>query len=150
MAAKPGKRGRVTIGTVQQTVRHIFAKEFTVDNSGEDLDTTNFESGGFDEGVLGIELLAFAFKGDWRPERNYLMNPPGLFPRDDLANVKLFPSTDDLANFWDIPCARVLKAHQTCPVKGVVSFDVDLKSNGKFVRPGEKAEKTGCNEKDIN
>lgn len=136
-AARPrsGKRGRVTVGTTPAT---LYLKEWDCTDHGDDLDTTNFESSGYDEGIIGIEGCDVSFKGDWNAAQERFTDPPGLYPRSDARNVVLYINTTDTTR-WIFDYFRFLSVQNNCPVRGLVSFDTSGKSNGTFTRPSGTA-----------
>ncbi len=127
--ARSGKGGRVTINAVA-----LYLKEWNVDYKGDDLDTTNFESQGFDQGTIGIIGCDWDSKGDWQAGANFYDNPPGIYPRDDLKTVLLYENVADNV-FWNFPWNRVLSAKNGNPVRGLVSFEWSSKTNGMFAAP---------------
>lgn len=131
MAGRPraGKSGRILVGLV-----NLNLSEWTAEDKMDDLDTTTFENDGYETGTVGIEVLEYGFKGNWDASRNHFDSPPGLYPRDDLAVVKLYEAILDNV-FWSVPLSRVLSARNGCVVRQLVTFEASLKSNGVFVRP---------------
>lgn len=96
---------------------------------GDDLDTTNFESAGSEQGTIGIQVVEWSMGGDWDAQQNAYDSPPGLYPRDDLGAVKLYENTTDNV-FHNIPTNRVLSAENGAEVKGKVTFSANGKSQG--------------------
>ena len=94
---------------------------------GTDLSTNNFLSydaangEAYDEGILGFLHCSGSYGGDWDASVNPIdftaNTPPGLYPRDNLANVELYTSIVDNV-FWDFPYQRI----RGCTV-GVSSAD---------------------------
>lgn len=128
---RSGKTSRVQVdGT------NLRMAQYSANYRGEDLDTVNFESGGYDEGILGIIGVDWSFRGDWDAETGY--NPyatiPGIYPRDDLANLRFYPSTTE-SSFWSFAYARVRSANNGSEVRGKVSFEASGKSQGGFNTP---------------
>ncbi len=104
----------------------------------DDLDTVNFESAGEDQGTTGVNSTDWSGKGNWDAQQNMFdpagSQPPGLYPRDDLLNLKFFTNLIDNV-FWLIGQARVLSAKNGAEVKGLVTFDTSGKSNGGVTLP---------------
>jgi hypothetical protein len=126
---RSGKRGSVSVQGAQMALQ-----EFDAEYHGDDLDTTNFEDQGFDNGLIGIVGCNINFKGNWDSAQKPTGNPPGLYPRDDLTNVVATPSTIDNTP-WNLPLARVLSSKNNTPVRGTVGFETSLKSSGTFTPP---------------
>lgn len=63
-----------------------------------------------------------------------LGNPPGLYPRDDLATVLFYTSILDNV-FWTFPYIRLRSATNGSDVKGKVSFNCAGKNQGPFTSP---------------
>jgi hypothetical protein len=114
-----------------------FAK-FDVTYKGDDQDTTNFQSQGYGEAILGLQQCDISFGGLWDASpNNPFGNPPGLYPRDDLSAVLLYPSYIPALQgvYWDFPYMRVRSAHNSAEVKSAVAFDVSGMSQGPFQLP---------------
>jgi len=109
--------------------------------TGEDLVTTNFESYNvpagqtYREGILGdIGVDGGNFGGDWDAHFNPLGTPPGLYPRDDLANVVMYTSRLDVI-LWTFPYWRVRSSTNGAAMGGKVTFQVGGNSQGPFTWP---------------
>lgn len=101
---------------------------------GDNLDTVNFQSGGYDEGIIGIAGCEWSSGGDWDAGRNAYDAPPGFYPRDDLAALLLYANVTDNVG-WNFPYARVLSSTNGAEVRGKVSFQASGMSQGTFTRP---------------
>lgn len=132
---RAGKTSRVTVGALNLT----FAS-WEASLTGDDLSTVNFESynvaaaNTYDEGILGVIGADLRFGGDWDAGTNPLGNPPGLYPRDDLATVAFFTSRLDVIS-WAFPYVRVRNATNGAAVKDKVTFAVSGKNQGIFTSP---------------
>lgn len=109
--------------------------------TGDDFETTNFESFSvsasetFKEGILGPIESDIKFGGDWDAGTNpFTDDPPGLYPRDDLANVLLYVNRID-GTFWDFAFMRVRGATNSADIKGKVLFNIQGKSQGPWLEP---------------
>lgn len=96
---------------------------------GDDLDTTTFESQGFEQGTIGIVGLDWSLGANWDAQQNNLDDPPGLFPRDNLGTVIFFENVSDNV-FWNIPVNRVISSKNGAEVRALVTFSSEGKSNG--------------------
>lgn len=126
---RSGKNSRVTVGGTP-----LVNNRWNVNYKGDDLDTVNFESEGLGEGILGIEECDLSFGGDWDAGANFFDDPPGIYPRDDLADLQFTENTTDNV-FWDFPYARLRSATNGAEVRGKVSFEASGMSQGPFVLP---------------
>ncbi len=95
----------------------------------DDLDTTNFESGGHEQGTIGVDSIEWSLGGDWDASINEFDDAPGLYPRDDGGSLKLFTNVSDNV-FWLIAATRVLSSENGADIKGKVTFAASGKSQG--------------------
>jgi hypothetical protein len=109
--------------------------------TGEDFPTVNFESynvaagQSFREGILGdIGVDNATFGGDWDAGANPLGAVPGLYPRDDLANVSMYTSRLDVI-LWNFPYFRVRSATNGAQVGQKVTFQAGGSNQGPFTYP---------------
>lgn len=121
---RAGKGSRVIVEAV---VLNKSAWDLTF--QGDDLDTSTFEGGGFDQGTIGIQGVDWNMGANWDASANNLTDPPGLYPRDDLGDVKFYTNLAD-AIFWDLSSNRVLSSKNGAEVKGLVTFSSTGKMNG--------------------
>lgn len=131
---RSGKGSRVTVEAVNMRV-----KQYQVDAKGDDLDTTNFESDGYDQGTTGILGCDWSIDGDWDAEINGFTDPPGLYPRPDLGAVALYTNLVDNIG-WAFPANRVISSKNGSQVKGLVTFGATCKTQGSgFTTPSGSA-----------
>ena len=109
--------------------------------TGVDLPTTNFGSYDvvraetFAEGIMGVLGCELKFGGAWDANFRPTANPPGLYPRDDLANVRFTTSRTD-GTVWAFTYVRIRSVTNSGEVNGLVLFSVtDAKNQGAFTRP---------------
>lgn len=132
--ARAGKGSRVV---VESTI--LRKSKWDVDFKGDDIDITNFESSGIDEGTIGIVGLDWNIGGLWDASSNQLADPPGLFPRDNLGAILLYENLTD-AIFWNLLTNRVLSSKNGAEVRQAVTFETSGKINGAtFYAPGNLA-----------
>lgn len=124
---RAGKNSRVQIAGTN--LRHA---NWKANYKGDDLDTTNFESAGLEQGTIGVIVIEWSTGGDWDASINSYDSPPGLYPRDDLGTVKFFENVTDNVG-WTITANRVLSAENGAEVKGKVTFNSSGKSQGSGV-----------------
>ena len=96
---------------------------------GDDLDTTNFESAGTDQGAIGVIGTDWNIGGDWNSAQNFYTAPPGLYPRDDLGQLFLYERFSDPI-YHSLAYNRVISAENGSEVRGKVSFSATGKANG--------------------
>lgn len=135
---RAGKTSRVNIGGVAGNNLTFASWECTLE--GEDYSTVNFESYNvaqaqtFDEGILGPLSASIRFGGDWDAGKNPVQDPPGLYPRDDLASLNLYTSRLDNIS-WAFPYVRLRNATNSAEVKGKVAFNCSGRNQGVFTFP---------------
>ena len=133
---RAAKTSRVGVGAT-----FLCFSSYSATLEGEDFVTVNFESYNvaagqtYDEGILGKIMSKVSFGGDWDAGTNPYGTPPGLYPRDDLANVTLFASRLDGTD-WAYPYLRVRTTTNSGDVGGKVTFSVGSAMNqGPFTFP---------------
>lgn len=126
---------------IQIASQHLAFGSFDVKVQGADLSTVNFESYNaitgetYAEGILGVLSSDFSFGGAWDAGMKPTGTPPGLYPRDDLANVTLTTARVD-GTAWTYPYSRIRGTSQGSTVENLVLFDVnDAKNQGRFTFP---------------
>jgi hypothetical protein len=127
---RAGKNGRMKING--QTI--MTARLWETTERGDDLDGTSFESAGFEEGEIGVQVVEIRFELLWDAAKNPADDPPGLYPRADLAGVQLFENVTDNV-FWELPLARVLECTNSNAVRGIITYTGRMKSQGEYFRP---------------
>jgi len=126
---RAGKNSRIIVAGATLNLN-----EYSADERADDLDLTNFESGGVEEGTDGIHVVEFSVKGSWDGGRNPYGDPPGIYPRDNLAGVFLYINVADNVK-WSLPKVRILSARNSSAVRQLVNFEASGKSNGPYTRP---------------
>ncbi len=117
---------------------------WNADVEGVDLSTNNFLSydtasgEAYDEGILGFLKCSGQYGGDWdagvNPVDFTAQAPPGLYPRDDLADIQFYTSVVDVV-FWDFAYQRIRKSSNGGEVNGKVTFSCGYISQGVFLFP---------------
>jgi hypothetical protein len=126
---RSSKNSRVVVGG-----ENLKNNKWTAEETGDDLDTVNFESSGLDEGIKGIFGVAITYGGDWDAAYNFFDDPPGIYPRDDLQDLQLYLNVAD-DTFWDFYYSRINSCNNSSSVRDKVSFDASGKSQGDYTRP---------------
>ncbi len=147
---RAGKLSRISVGASNQAL--TFAS-WDIDMRLQDLPTPNFESfstlGSFlssntapvstgdtyDEGISGVRETDLSFGGDWDAGANPVdavgaPNAPGLYPRDDLANLQFDANRLDSITNATFPWARIRTSRVGTSVGGKVTFTCTGKSQG--------------------
>jgi hypothetical protein len=128
--ARAGKGSRVQANGV-----NMMQTDWRAIWRGDDLDTSNFEAQGFEQGMIGFQVIEFNSNGWWNAAVNPLDAPPGIFPQDLFPNQFFFTSTGD-GSFWFLPFSRILSCENGgVNAKGLVPFAWSGKSNGSFSVP---------------
>jgi len=125
---RAGKGARITVGGAA-----LNYGEFNCEDKADDLDETNFESGGIEQGTIGIEWVEYDASGYYDASNNPY-DTPALFPRDNLANMRFYINSAESAQ-WIFTLARVLSAKNGAPVRQLITFAWSGKSQGPFSRP---------------
>jgi hypothetical protein len=143
---RSGRNSRIAIGSNSAGTSLALAKwEVTWDTG--DQDTTNFTSQQANnhmatEGIYDVDEFPWSMDGDWDANNifcNNITSPasfPGIFPRDDLANLYFIINTNDSPTpYWLYPYARVRSAKNGTAVKEKVSFSASGKNQGLVTVP---------------
>src|SRR5262245_32813317 len=102
-----------TDGRVQYNGDNLNLDSFTVTPSAGDIVTTNYESGGHEEGITGVDVCEFEFSGMYDAG-----DPPylaGLTVGNKTNALKLFVSRSG-NKFFNFPKWRLLQAPVTSEV----------------------------------
>lgn len=126
---RAGKGSRVSVNGT-----NLNLAEWDVDMSSDDLDTTTFESGGMEEGTVGIQVAKWDMKGRWDASKNFFDSPPALYPQDSFPNLQFYENVSDNV-YWMFPFARILSSKNGATVRGLVTFEASGKSNSSFMTP---------------
>jgi hypothetical protein len=126
---RAGKNGRMQVNGVI-----LLARLWEVTETAGEIDDTNFDNASFESGTVGTLGLRIRFELLWNAAAVPLQEPAGLYPRADLADVKLYENVAD-AQFWWLPLARVLDCVNGVPVRGIITYTGSLKNQGVYIRP---------------
>lgn len=132
---RSGKGSRISVAG-----QALYYARFQASWEAEDLDTVNFGSYNaptdqtLDEGIMGVESSAFSGGGDWPANQVPFVPPPGIFPRDDLADLALILNVNDDQEF-NYPFARIRSANCSTAVRDKVTFEFSGKNQGVFLVP---------------
>lgn len=126
---RAGKGSRIGINNVAQVLGR-----WSAESTKEEHDTTSFESGGFSEAIVGIDQANVTLAGDWDAGANFYDDPPGIYPRDDLAAVKFFTSISDNI-FWDFTYLFIRSASNSAEVRGKIAFEASGRNQGSYFLP---------------
>ena len=118
----------------QSNSQNMYANDYSLTYRAEDLDTTHFESSGYETGIIGIKGLDWTLNADWDAGANPLDDPPGIYPRDDGTQLKIYTNVSDNKAFV-MATFRCFSSQITSSAKGKVSFSASGKSQGSFTVP---------------
>ena len=123
---RAGKGSRLSVNGVNLRGNNI---EWS--GRGDDLDTTNYECNGQEQGTVGVFGDDINVDVLWDASENPIDNnaAPGIYPRDNLPNVYAYQNVVD-NTFWLAALERVLTAATSHPIRGLVGFKASMKSNG--------------------
>lgn len=124
-----GKNARVQVAAT-----NLYKSMWRVSERSTDIDTYNFESGGYGEQSMGKIQAEFTFSGYWDSAQNPHTDPPNLNPGQSITGVKLYLNTTDDV-YWDIPNAEVISATTTAEADSTIKYEVTCKSHGSYTRP---------------
>jgi hypothetical protein len=121
---RAGKNSRFQVAAA-----NLCAANWKMTWAGDDLNTTNFESAGADQGTIGIIRTDWSVGGDWNAAVNAFDSPPGLYPRDDLGAIRAYENVTDNVGHY-LPVNRVISAENGADVKDKVTFSATGKAQG--------------------
>lgn len=120
------------------TTTVVTANKWTAEMTGDPLDVSNFEGGGYSDVITGLLTLKITLELDLDAQ-SAATNPwdatgPGLIPSTTLANVRAY-QTGTSSPFWGMAVAKVLSCSQPMDVhdKGKATFTIQNK--GLFLVP---------------
>lgn len=123
------RSGKTSAASVQGTT--LANTDWSIKYNGQDLDTTNFESDGYEEGLTGILSASWTLKGSWDSGSDPTSDPPGLYPRDDGVDMTLTPSTLG-GRTYSLSSWRCMDTDISTNVRGVVQYNSSGKNQGTF------------------
>jgi hypothetical protein len=128
---RSGKGSRSSINGV-----NLRGTNFDVTRRADDIDTTNYECNGEEQGTVGVVGTDVNYEAYWDSQENPIDSgqAPGIYPRDNLPNVILYLNLTD-AIAWNAALCRVLSSNTSAPVRGIVGFKSTMKSNGGCLLP---------------
>lgn len=125
-----GKDGAVDIGGLKLNLDHWEANYKVTD-----LDSYNFQSGGFGQGSFGKHEIEGKASGFWDAGQNPQASPPKIRPGLYLTNMKLYLNkTDNI--YISLPVVRITGVPFTAAVDELVKYEFSFKSHGTFDLPG--------------
>lgn len=122
------------LGRVQAAGVNLKLQKWSVKDHSEDQDTTNFESGGYIEGIGGVTGADVSFSGDWDAGKNPYDNPPALIPGTVIANCYLYINKLE-TQYYLFGGLRIIDCTVETQVPGKATYSVNAKSDGTFTRP---------------
>lgn len=126
---RSGKSGRTDVNS-----QILNNRQWSTNFTGASLDTSNFETNGWKQQLIGLESVAWSIAGDWDAGKNPLDDPPGLFPREDGVDMLLYTNVTD-AHVWQIPFWSCSDSKTSTSVDGKVTFDASGDSQGQIFPP---------------
>jgi len=118
----------------QVNAQNMTTAQWSATFRGENLDTTNFESNGYEEGIIGIWGLDWSLSGSWNAAQNPNADPPGLFPTEEGSDMFLYVNvSDDTA--YEMSTFRCTQGQASTTATGKVEFTASGMSQGSFTVP---------------
>lgn len=128
---RAGKNSRVQVNGTNMT-----STRWSTTLRADDLDTTNFENVSInlqgaqavaESGLIGVQGLDWEIGTLWDAGQNPMSDPPGLYMRDDGANMKLFTNVAD-NKYWYLPTWRCFNSRSETTARGLVMFSASGKA----------------------
>lgn len=133
MPACSTKNSRVTAGLANTVLQ---AYKWTVEVRADEIDVTNFESGGFTDYLTSYVDAMGTVDAFWDKDDNQPFDdPPQLLPGQQ-TNLTLYMHTD-LLNYFRFPIAIILSSTVDAAVRDVVRYNFTFRNKGPFYYPGE-------------
>lgn len=112
----------------------LFAAKWDVNPETNWLDTTNFESGGYEEQTQGLTKCEVTIEGWYDADTNMHESPLLIFDGASLSNVKLH-LVGTSSPYWSFPDLSVKSVPISSEVAGLVHYRLIGKGNGIFYYP---------------
>lgn len=122
------------LGRIQAAGVNLKLKKWSVKDRSEDQDTTNFESGGYEEGIGGVTGADVTFSGDWNAGQNPFDSPPALIPGTIITNCYLYINKLE-TQFYLFANLRIIDCTIATEVPGKATYECSAKADGTFTRP---------------
>jgi hypothetical protein len=113
------------------------ARKWVITPTGEELDITNFEGGGFADrlvGILDCEIMVDADYDSQAALSNF-NNPPNIVIGAVLSTIKLYLNLTSGTQFWLFPSAIVTTTPMNADVRGKLELSFTAKTKGTFSYP---------------
>ncbi len=135
------KNSRVRINGVT-----VACKQWTVNVEADELETTNFESGGFHENITGIRKLSFSIELDYNASINLHEAGGGTVLAGSIINSILLyvnaPAAVAAGPRWDISYAFIKSVSPRADVKSTYGVTIQGNATGSFGYPSGAADAT--------
>lgn len=134
------KNSRVVIGGIA-----VASKQWTVNVEADELETTNFESGGFHENIAGIRKLTFSIELDYNASLNLHEAGGGtVLAGSIISSIKLYINAPAAAQgpFWLLSYAFIKSVSPRADVKSTYSVTIQGNATGTFTYPTGAADAT--------
>lgn len=130
MAFHAGYNARVEIDSV------VFcAIRWSVNESVDDLDTTNFCGDGYATRIRGIRQAEITLEMNWDETNNFFMTPPDAQVGEKVV-IELYPDVDsNPADKYDFPSVLVTGINFDVDVRGLVKTTLTGMSDGSYTIP---------------
>lgn len=131
MAAISARKARVTIGGT-----NLLATKWTVEIKSDEIDVTNFESGGFADYMTTYVDAMVTVDAFYDPANNPHGDPPNILTGNILEDVELWTKTTIVAENFSFPLLLVLSCTVDAAVRDAVRISFTGRNKGPFVYPG--------------
>jgi hypothetical protein len=116
----------------------LIATKWTVEVRADEIDITNFESGGFTDYLTSYVDAMGTVDGFWDKANNApFAGPPSILVGDQPA-LTLYMHTENL-NYYRFPVVIILSSTTDVSVRDVVRYNFSFRNKGIFYYPEEQA-----------
>lgn len=137
MPAVSTRNARVLVKELTNGIQSvILGTRWTVDVNADEIDVTNFESGGFVEYLASYLQAMISVDGFYEPvgfpiaTNGFAFCAPGNF-----VELTLYATRANAQDFFHFPRAVVLTAHTEAAVRDAVRVSFTARNDGKFDYP---------------
>lgn len=113
-----------------------YATKWTVDIKADEIDVTNFESGGFTEYITAYVDSNISVDSIWNAAVNDFTAAGQINTGRVITNLKLFLSTAAGAPCFTFPSAIIISVTPDASVRDAMRYSFTARNQGSFSYPG--------------
>jgi hypothetical protein len=133
-------RVQVALASNPADLQTILGTRWTVDVHSDEIDVTNFESGGFTQHIPSYVEASISVDGFYEPIAFPFVEGgvggSALVAAGEFLYIKLFATRANANDYFLFPKALVLTAHAEASVRDAVRVSFTAKNYGTFTYPG--------------